>query len=373
MKIGYDAKRAVANFTGLGNYSRLVIEAVGHARPDDRLLLYTPRRGENQRLAGINALPNAEYRTPQGWPGGSVWRTWGIPADLRRDGVSLFHGLSNELPLNIRKSGVPSVVTVHDLIFRRCPRYYKAVDRRLYDYKYGAACRNADRIIAVSERTKADIVDIYGIDPDKIDVIYQGCDASFRAPISQQTPADVRRRLGLPEDYILQVGTIEERKNLITSVKALKYLPGDVTLVAVGRNHHGYLEKVMKAAADEGVTERLKVLTGVAFADLPAVYRMARLCLYPSRYEGFGIPVLEALESCVPVIAATGSCLEEAGGDAAFYVDPDDAASMAEIATEILRGNVNTEEITARGKAYAARFNTPDMVRSIMSTYSKLL
>ena len=373
MKIGYDAKRAVANFTGLGNYSRLVIEEVGRARPDDRLLLYTPRLGDSPRLAGIEALANAEYRVPQRWPGGSLWRTWGITADLRRDGVSLFHGLSNELPLNIRKSGVPSVVTVHDLIFLRCPQYYKPVDRRLYDYKYGAACRNADRIIAVSERTKADIVDIYGISPDKIDVVYQGCDASFRAPISAEKLNEVRQRLGLPGDYILQVGTIEERKNLIASVKMLKHLPDDVTLVAVGRNHHGYLEKVMMTAAEEGVLKRLRVLSGVSFADLPAVYRMARLCMYPSRYEGFGIPVLEALESGVPVIAATGSCLEEAGGDAAFYVDPDDSSAMAEIATEILRGNVDTAGIAARGRAWAARFNTPDMVRSIMDVYAKLL
>lgn len=374
MKIGFDAKRAVNNLTGLGNYSRLVIGELAGSCPDDRLLLYAPRLRENPRLTRINALPNVEYRLPQ--PGllkGSLWRTWGITGDIRRDGVELFHGLSNELPLNIRRSGIPSVVTVHDLIFLRCPDFYKPADRILYNYKYGASCRNADRIIAVSERTKADIVDIYGTDPERIDVVYQGCDDSFRRPLTDAQLEETRRRLCLPESYILQVGTVEERKNLIASVRALAKLPADVHLVAVGRDHHGYLRQVMRVAAGEGVAERLHVMGNVAFADLPAVYRMARLFLYPSRYEGFGIPVLEALESEIPVIAATGSCLEEAGGDAAFYVSPDDSDAIADIAREILLGNVDTDAIAARGKLHARRFNTVDMVRSIKETYARLL
>lgn len=374
MIIGFDAKRAVSNFTGLGNYSRLVISQIAEAYPTDRLLLYTPRKTDNPRLDRIDALQNVEYRLPAPQSlKGSLWRTWGIPNHLPADKVDVYHGLSNELPLNIRKARVPSVVTIHDLIFRTCPQYYKPVDRFLYNYKYGASCRNADRIIAVSERTKKDIVDIYGIDADKIDVVYQGCDDSFRKAPDAATLRDVRERLRLPENYILQVGTIEERKNLETSVRALKDLPSDVVLVAVGRDHHGYLRKVMKTAAEVGVSDRLRILGNVNFADLPAVYHMARLFLYPSRYEGFGIPILEALESEIPVIAATGSCLEEAGGDSSYYINPDDADTMTQIASEILKGNIDTAAITAAGKRYAARFNTADIPQAIKATYAKIL
>lgn len=374
MIIGFDAKRAVSNFTGLGNYSRLVISALAKAHPTDTCLLYTPRLKANDRLREIDGLHNVEYRlpAPQSFKG-SLWRTWGIPNHLHADKVNLYHGLSNELPLNIRKADVPSVVTIHDLIFRRCPQFYKPVDRWLYNYKYQASCRNADRIIAVSRRTKEDIVDIYGIDADKIDVVYQGCDDSFRVPIAPETLLETRQRLNLPEKYMLTVGTIEERKNLATLVRTLKLLPDEVKLLAVGRDHHGYQRKVLKTAAEEGVVDRLQIMNNVSFADLPAVYRLARIFIYPSLYEGFGIPILEALESEIPVIAATGSCLEEAGGASSFYTDPLNHKKIAEIAIAILNEEIDIKRHTEQGKIHAAKFNASDMVNSIERTYKKLL
>ena len=168
MYIGFDGKRAVSNMTGLGNYSRLVIERLALENPQDKLLVYTPAMRDNPRLETIRSAHNVEFRLPppQGFKG-SLWRTFGISNNLKADKVDIFHGLSNELPLNIRKSGVPSVVTMHDVIYRTMPECYKPIDRKLYDFKYGASCRNADRIIAVSERTKQDVVKFYGVDPDR--------------------------------------------------------------------------------------------------------------------------------------------------------------------------------------------------------------
>lgn len=374
MIIGFDGKRAVSNMTGLGNYSRLVIERLALENPQDRFLLYTPSLRENPRLEAIRGCGNIGFRLPppQGFKG-SLWRTFGITNNLKADKVDVFHGLSNELPLNIRKSGVPSVVTMHDVIYRTMPECYKPVDRKLYDFKYGKACRNADRIIAVSERTKDDVVRFYGIDPDRIDVIYQGCDESFRRIWAPDEIAELRQRLNLPKKYILQVGTIERRKNLELTVRALPSLPMDVELVVVGRDHHGYKQVIDRIAGELGVTQRIHFYAGLDFKDLPGVNQAAEAIAYPSRYEGFGIPVVEGLESMRPVVAATGSCLEEAGGPETLYVDPDSPNDMAAALITVLRGGREIEDMTAAGKEYAARFDKKLMASAIRRTYEKAI
>ena len=370
MIIGYDGKRAVNNMTGLGNYSRLVVEGIAEEFPGDTLLLYTPKPGENPRLRKINELGNVEFRypAPQGLKGG-LWRTFGITNHLRADKVDLFHGLSNELPLNIRSAGVPSVVTIHDVIYRRLRQCYKPIDRLTYDYKYGHSCRNADHIIAVSQRTKDDVVDLYGIDPEKITVVYQGCDPQFRRQWSDAELLDLRKRYNLPERYILQVGTIEKRKNLEVTVRALTNISPDMSLVVVGKDHHGYKKFIEKIAAETGVTGRIIYLEGLPFTDLPGINQAAEIVVYPSRYEGFGIPVLEALESRRPVIAATGSCLEEAGGPDTLYIDPENPSEMVQAIHAILSDPAATRMMTEAGKEYARRFRVEDMASNIMKVY----
>lgn len=374
MRIGFDGKRAVSNMTGLGNYSRLVIEQMATEYPASSIYVYTPRLKKNPRLAAIESLHNVEFRlpAPSGLKG-SLWRTFGITNNLAPDRIDVYHGLSNELPLNIRSAHVPSVVTIHDIIYRRLPECYSAIDRRIYDFKYGRSCRNATRIIAVSRRTKADIEELYGIDPEKIDVIYQGCDGSFRKKLPEQTLRETSRRLSLPARYILQVGTIEKRKNLELTVRALPSLPEDIVLLAVGRDRKGYLGEVETLARSLGVAHRLVARHDISFADLPAVTQMAQAVAYPSRYEGFGIPVLEALESGRPVVAATGSCLEEAGGEDSIYVSPDNPRQMAEALNAILSGSVPTDRMAAAGKIHASRFNTAAMAEKTMACYLKAI
>lgn len=375
MKIGLDGKRAVKNLTGLGNYSRLVVESLAMQFPDDRFLLYTPDISENPRLKNIISLPNVSFRTPSGksmMQRGSLWRTFGMTECFAADKIDIYHGLSNELPLNIRKSGIPSVVTIHDVIYRRMKECYSLTDRKLYDFKYGSSCRNADRIIAVSERTKKDIIEFYGISPRKIDVVYQGCDASFREMPTPTMMAAVKNRYQLPDRFILQVGTIEKRKNLELTVRALSALPEDVKLVAVGRDR-GYLAHVATVAKECGVNGRIKVLTKVPMAELPALYRQASVVVYPSFYEGFGIPILEALECGRPVVAATGSCLEEAGGDAAYYVSPTSPREMANALKATLSGGPEIVSRIARGKIHASRFDNAEIASRIAEVYRKVL
>ena len=146
--IGYDGKRAACNLTGLGNYSRYTVQAMAVHFPSDKYLLYTPEVKCSDRLSELLAMGNVELRQPQSALGrhfGSLWRTFGIPAALSADNVAVYHGLSNELPLNIKSAGIASVVTIHDLIYRRVKADYAAVDRRLYDFKYRRSAENATR------------------------------------------------------------------------------------------------------------------------------------------------------------------------------------------------------------------------------------
>ncbi len=360
--------------TGLGNYSRLVIERIAEEYPLETLNIYTPELSDNPRLEKIRQLHNVSFHLPPQFAfHGSLWRTFGITNNLKADGIDVFHGLSNELPLNIAGAHIPSVVTIHDVIYRTMPECYKPADRKIYDFKYGRSCQNATRIIAVSECTKRDIVRFYGISEEKIDVIYQGCDESFRKKWDADRMSDLKTRLRLPEKYLLQVGTIEKRKNLELTIRALSGISEDIPLVIVGRDHHGYLDYIVKLAKELGVYSRLRFYHNLPFSDLPGIYQGAEIIMYPSKYEGFGIPVLEGLESERPVIAATGSCLEEAGGEHTIYVNPDDPKDLSQAADAILKGEADTTGIIQAGKIHASRFDTRNMASEIMKTYSKAI
>ena len=222
MRIGFDAKRAAQNRTGLGNYSRFVIRILQQQYPEDEQYLYLPNPKKTEYLP-TTTCGNRRVLFPKGiWTKlRSLWRVWGISGDIRREKTDIFHGLSNELPLNIRSARCHSVVTIHDLIFIHYPKYYHWIDRKIYDFKFRRACRNADRVIAVSEYTKREIMHYYGTPADKIDVVYQGCDPAFSAPISKEKLDEVSNRYNLPSRFVLYVGSIEERKNLMLVAKSI--------------------------------------------------------------------------------------------------------------------------------------------------------
>jgi len=374
MRIGFDGKRAVQNFTGLGNYSRYVLEAIQKYYPEEELYLYAPKYVENKRLTPIMEKGNICLRTPRTgiWKKlRSIWRIWGITPDLKKDSIELFHGLSNELPLNIhRQTATKSIVTIHDLIFRRLPQCYPFIDRLIYDYKFRKACRHADRIIAVSECTKRDIVKDYGIAPEKIEVIYQGCDPAFAVPVACEKKEEVRRRYQLPDKYLLFVGSIEERKNAWLIVKVLEHLPADLHLVLVGKKTP-YVT-LLENTLDSQTAGRVHFLHNIPFADLPSIYQSAQVFVYPSRYEGFGIPILEALNSRIPVVAATGSCLEEAGGPHSLYVHPDDITGLSDAIRKALQPETSAMMIK-NGTDWAAQFTQEQMAHQTIACYKKVL
>lgn len=375
--IGFDAKRAAQNRTGLGNYSRFIIRAVSRASKTARLLLYVPNPHKTSALGDIVSERGVEVRFPSRgiWQWlRSVWRVWGVTSELDVDGVRLFHGLSNELPWNIRKStNVRSIVTIHDLIFLRYPQYYKPVSRWIYHLKFRRACEQADRIIAVSECTKRDVMHFFGIPAGKISVLYQGCDERYRLTTTMEQREEVRIRYQLPPRFILYVGSIEERKNLMLLAEALPKLKDeDIAVVAIGR-YTSYADKIRHFVKAQGLDMRFRMLNSVPSADLPVFYQLASVFVYPSRFEGFGIPMLEALCSGVPAIGCTGSCLEEAGGPSSLYVDPDDAQGLAKAIDSILTDVALRTRMVNDGYAYAHRFETETLSEQLLSLYEEVI
>lgn len=374
MKIAYDGKRAMRNLTGLGNYSRLVIETMSEAYPNTDHLVYVPDIRPNDRLETLLSQPNVAFRRPDrfyAWPK-AVWRSWGVTAQAVREGADLYHGLSNELPLNIHRYPIASVVTIHDVIYRRLPDCYPAIDRHLYDFKYGFSARHATHVIAISEATKRDVMELYGVPEERITVIRQGCDSQFTDRRDPEAEQAVRVRYHLPGTYIVQVGTIEQRKNLETSLRALANMPDKIHLVAIGKGR-GYLRQMQDLAQELGVSGRLHIIGNVTFADLPAVYRMAMAALYPSRYEGFGIPVLESLSCGTPTVTSNVSSLPEAGGDAAFLVSPDDVRALTQAVHAIYKGGADIDARRVRGLRHAATFSATDIAESIHAVYTAAL
>lgn len=386
MNIGFDAKRAAQNRTGLGNYSRFVIRILSEKFAGNQYHLYTPKP---HRMPYLQEIPTLKHLflhfPPQGiWSRiRSLWRVWGITKDIQKDGIQIFHGLSNELPLNIgtpeqRKmkaggKGCKYIVTVHDLIFIHTPQYYHWIDRQIYNFKFRRACRCADRVIAVSEYTKQEIMHYYHTPESKIDVVYQGCDPVFSQEIEEGKLQEVKARYQLPDKFVLYVGSIEERKNLMLVAKAMAELNrrAAIHVVAVGRRT-AYVDQIQDFLKAQGIDHLFHFYHQVPYADLPSFYKWASVFAYPSRIEGFGIPLLEAISSGVPAIGCTGSCLEEAGGPYSIYVNPDDAKGMADAILRTCTDETLRQHMISEGKKYALNFSDEKLSNDLMKVYENL-
>ena len=371
MRIGFDGKRAFFNGTGLGNYSRSTVRILAEQRPENEYVLFSPKAGSR-----VGFVPPEGVSTLLPGPFGrllpSVWRSYGMASAIRRSGVELYHGLSHELPCDIGRAGVRSVVTVHDLIFVRRPELYKPFDRAIYTRKYRRSCRQADRIIAISRQTRDDLIELWSIDPQKIDVVYQGCSPIFCRRVGEEQREAVRRKYDLPGEYLLSVGSIEARKNLMLTVQAMAERRLDIRLVAVGRRTP-YSDSILRYAEEKGISDRIRFIHNAAFEDLPAIYQMSRLLVYVSFYEGFGIPILEAFSSGIPVITTRGGVFAETGGDAACYVDPCSVAEMGDALDRILSDEELRQGMIARGLVHAERFSEPRIASDLMRVYEKTL
>ena len=367
MRIGFDGKRATQNFTGLGNYSRFILNILSSHSPENTYRFYSEKQAVKPELihSGIAVVQPETSKLNLGW------RSFGIVKDLKKDRIDLYHGLSNEIPFGIKKASIASIVTIHDLIFLRFPQYYGFIDRHIYRFKFKYACKNADKIIAVSEQTKKDIIRFFGTDPKKIEVIYQNCALEFKS-LDNSRKHEIAAKYKLPEKFILNVGSIEERKNILVVVKALKNINTDIHLVIVGKET-AYTKKVNLYIEENGLGSRVHILKNVPFLDLPTIYQLAKVFIYPSLFEGFGIPILEALHSGIPVIAATGSCMEEAGGPNSIYCNPHDENGFAEAIEKVTQDAELRTKMISHGYEHAKRFDDYTIAKQLVALYKETI
>lgn len=375
LNIGYDAKRAFFNHTGLGHYSRNLLQALAQYYPNNHYHLYAPKVPDTGSELFLAQSPFVVHG-PHGFfynrfP--ALWRSVMLGSQLAIDGVQLYHGLSGELPLNIAASKVPSVVTIHDLIFLDYPGLYPKLDRQIYRAKSSMACDRADRIIAISEQTKHSIIKHFGTLEGKIDVVYQSCNPIYLQDLTSVQLASVKYRYQLPDQYLLYVGSIAERKQTLQLLEAFSLVakPG-LKLVLVG-NGGEYLNKVQQYVLSEQLAHSILFLKDVPTEDLPSIYNQALAFVYPSLMEGFGIPIIEALHCGTPVITINGGCLQEAAGPGAVYTANSKPEGLAEAMEKLITSAALRQQLASLGHAHVQQFTPKTFADGVMEVYGKLL
>lgn len=357
MKIGYDAKRYYHNHTGLGNYSRAIVAGQQQYYPQDEYALYDEK---------------------------SLERSFRLGHKAKSEGCDLLHGLSNELPLNIHKAGIASLVTVHDVAWRTFPAMYHWIDRKIYDFKYGRSCQLATHVLAISESTKRDVMNFYDVPESRISVIYQPVQELFYTPLSNEesqqilTNAVEQHQLSqaLPKDFILNVGSINSRKNLMGLVKALEMIPADQRpLLLVVGNGREYKREVQNYIANRGLEPYVRIETGVRDNKvLQALYAQAALMAYPSHYEGFGLPVVEAALQHCPILTSDVSSLPEAAGPGALLCHPNEVESIYDKLSELLDHPDIAHNLAVEAEKYARhRFEPKALAGQLHELYQKLV
>lgn len=369
MRIGFDAKRLFCNATGLGNYSRTLVENLHQYYPESELHLYTPKI----TLAQLSQpFLQGNYHIQQAPPKAfkAYWRSRGIIKQLLNDNIQLYHGLSHELPWGIHKTKIPTIVTIHDLIFKRYPELYPWLDRQFYEQKMRYCTQYATGIIAISEQTKADLQTFYQIPAERIQVIYQSCQSIFYTnPKTLPAPT-------VPKSYLLWVGSFQKRKNFSLLLQAYTQLaPEDrLPIVAVGGNSK-HREELEQQAAANGLSPWLHWHTEVSnTSTLHQLYQHASLLVYPSIFEGFGLPIAEALLTEVPVVAAQSSSLPEAGGPNSIYIDPASPVDLAAAIKAVLQQPTKQVAMGSKGRAYALQqFHPQTTSRTLWDYYQSIM
>ncbi|QCK16070.1 glycosyltransferase family 4 protein [Mangrovivirga cuniculi] len=371
-KIGYDAKRAFNNFTGLGNYSRTLIRSIADNYPDNELYLFTPKVKNKPVVEQFKNSDHFQIVLPESKMK-SYWRTYGITKLLKDKNIDIYHGLSNELPSNIQSAHIKSVVTIHDLIFKIHPEHFPFIDRKIYEYKCQSACMKSDKIIAISESAKNDIIKFYNTPEEKIEVIYQACGEQYQKVKLEEELKQVKEKHKLPGEFILFVGTINDRKNLKGLIKAIAALPENnrIPVVVVGKGKR-YKKESIEMIRAKGLQKYFYFYRDIDDDDLASFYQLSSAFIYPSLYEGFGIPVIEALNSKTPVLASNTSSIPEAGGDAAEYFDPYNPDEMANAISKVIESDSLQKEMISKGIEHARKFSSDNAAEKIMACYKEL-
>lgn len=371
MHLGFDGKRAFHNSTGLGNYARNLIASFLKQYPQYEYTIFdTPKPLDlpyfNRSLTDSRAKFEV-LRTS------NLARNWGWGSKIKSRRIDLFHGLSNELPFDLKAGPAKSVVTLHDVIFKRFPQGYKSLDRFIYHQKTKHACKTADAIVATSQQTLADLRHWYPESEGKTVVIYQAADPAFQFRKRPEAVARILYKYDLVEKpYILCVSKLEQRKNHMLLLDAFRLIADEIQedLVLVGGPGDTASEVSKRIAEFNG---RVKWLGRVENDDLVNLYDGSSFTVFPSVFEGFGIPIVEALCRTKAVVAAADSCFEEIAGKGGCFFKPADSQDLGSKLAEVSRNATLKESLEAGAVVESARFSTDNQVLQLHNLYTELL
>ena len=371
-RIGFDATRLLNNFTGFGNYGRNLVSDLVNHYPKNEILLFSQEVTQSDETANIVGLPMVGVCSPPKWRR-YFWRSFGMRLDLYQARLDLFHGLAHEIPRAAYSTRIPKVVTVCDVIYKHFPESYSNSVIEAKDAALKNACSRADHIVAISESTKSDLIQFFNINPDHISVVYPSASQNFQESVSTHDLALVKDRYALPTRYLLYVGSITERKNLLGACKALFHIPESdrIPLVVIGK-HSGYVQKVYQYLQANNLSRWVYFREVESNSDLALIYKGADLFIYPSLYEGFGMPILEALMSGVPVVTSNTSSMPEVAGPQSTLVDPTNSEEIAHAITQLQDVTSQRDHIIELGHAHSTQFANSEVAKSLANVYKHL-
>jgi glycosyltransferase involved in cell wall biosynthesis len=373
MNIGYDAKRAFHNPTGLGNYSRTLLTAILRQHPENQYFLFdTKKPMDLPYFHRALRESGAAYQYQGG--SGSLARSFFWGGKAVRLKLDIFHGLSNEIPLDWKSGrGPKSVVTIHDVIFRRYPDAYRWTDRFIYQQKTAFACKKADLILVPSKQTRADLEGWFPACKGRVEVLYQDTAPAFHYRKRPEAVAKVLYKYDLVErPYILCVSKLEQRKNHLRLLEAFRSVMNEIPedLVLVGGRGNTADEVLEQLEAFDG---RLRWLGAVESDDLVNLYDGCVFTVFPSVFEGFGIPVLESVRRGKAVLSARDSCCEEVAADAGIYADPLSVESLAEGLVKLSSDAALRFQLEEAARRQAGRFDLKSLTEELHSHYQRIL
>lgn len=367
MKVGFDAKRLFCNSTGLGNYSRTLVKNLSQIESIE-INLYSPKKKNIDESKPF--ISNKKIKST--FNSSFLWRTKGIVKDLIKDQINLYHGLSNEIPFGLHKSKIKSVVTIHDLIFKIYPNTYKFLDRLIYDYKFRYACKNANKIVAISQSTKDDIIRYYNIPAHKIQVIYQSSLPVYLTPPNKGIQQRLISEFKLPDSFIICVGTFEDRKNQKGLIEAYSEVNKKLPLLLIGGGKK-YKDEVLRLIKEKGENKNILLLNRrINDQELKALYELAKFSIYNSVYEGFGLPVLESQLCGTPVITTNTSSLKEAAAPGSILVTPNNKKQLIDAISKFVNSDLSVIGKTV--KAYCLdKYNPIKLNKELEGLYKEVL